>query len=145
MKVEVQSWGSGFEHLADQLRDMLTEMHGRNYFRSHGSDTWKPNVNLYETHARVLICVELAGTPPEGIDVRADGGTLHIRGLRNKPVFPESNERDDTSDTVSVHQMEIDWGRFHRVLPIAPDVDVERIQAVYRQGFLWVVLPRTAE
>ena len=142
MKVDVQSGGSGFEDLADQLWAMLNEMQGQSFFRSHASRTWKPRANLYETPTHFLACVELAGTRVERIDVRAEAGVVHVRGFRDKPELPEPLNHESGSETVSVLQMEIDWGRFHRSIHIASDVDVDRIQALYRHGYLWVILPR---
>jgi len=141
VKIEVQSWGSGFDQLAEHMRAMLHEMQGRNYFRSHAPHSWRPRLNLYEFHDRFLVCVELAGMAREQIDVRADEaeGVLHIQGLRRKPVLPGQMDADPA---VSVHLMEIDSGRFHRRVPLPGDVVIDKISAAYRHGYLWVILPR---
>ena len=38
--------------------------------------------------------------------------------------------------------MEIDSGRFHCKVPIAQDVVIDEITAAYRQGYLWIMMPR---
>ncbi len=144
VKVDVQSRGSGFDDLSGQLWAMLNEMQEPSSFRSHAPRTWKPRANLYETSTHFLACLELAGTSAERIDVRAEAGVVHVRGFRDKPELPGPANHESAAETVSVLQMEIDWGRFHRSIRIGSDVDVERIQALYRHGYLWVILPRTA-
>lgn len=138
MPVSTHAWGSSFDELADQMRAMMSEMEGKNWFRSHAPDTWSPRINLYETVDRYVACVELAGMRREEIDLRAMDGVLHIRGMRPKPIVP-----DDATD-VSVHLMEIDSGRFHRKIPLPSDVVVQQIGATYCHGYLWVTLPRAA-
>lgn len=142
MKINVHAWGAGFEELADQIVHMLHEIQGSNYFRSHAAPTWKPCVNVYETPTRYLLCVELAGVSADHIDVRTEAGHLHVRGARDKPELPDIAQNELEAGAVSVDQMEIDWGRFHRTLQLPPDVNVDEIQALYRQGYLWVILPR---
>ena len=46
------------------------------------------------------------------------------------------------SDWQTVHVMEIDWGRFHRSIAIPDDADASAIAASYRNGYLWVQLPK---
>ncbi|MCH7925533.1 MAG: Hsp20/alpha crystallin family protein [Planctomycetes bacterium] len=139
MTQQTHAWGSNFGKLADHMRTMLDEMHGRNYFRSHAPDMFQPRVNLYETAGSYHICVELAGMPREDIDVRVDDGRLYIRGQREKPVVP-AGEAD-----VSVTLMEIDSGRFQRKLPLPDDAQLDGMTALYKNGFLWITIPRTGE
>ena len=137
--IRAQAWGSDFEKLADQLWAMMSEMEGPNYFRSHAPHSWRPHLNLYETPDGYAVCVELAGVPREAIDVHASEGVLHVCGVRPKPTLP------DNPQSVGVHLMEIDSGRFHRKIPIPSDVNADEIRATYCQGYLWVFLPRNPE
>lgn len=134
-----QATESSFDHLADQVWQMMHEMGSGNYFRSQAPRPWSPRLNLYETSDVFLVCLELAGMPREDIDVRAADGVLHIVGLRKKPTLP------DATGDVSVQLMEIDSGRFRRKVPIPGDVNTDAIHAVYRHGYLWVIMPRTGE
>ena len=43
---------------------------------------------------------------------------------------------------VRAHHMEIDSGRFCREIDLPGNVDVEAIEATYRNGFLWIRLPK---
>ena len=139
MTQQTHAWGSNFSKLAEHMRTMLDETHGKNYFRSHAPDMFQPPVNLYETTGSYHICVELAGMPREDIDVRVDDGRLYIRGQREKPVVPAGDA------DVSVTLMEIDSGRFQRKLPLPDDAELVGMTALYKNGFLWITIPRTGE
>lgn len=155
VRMRVHAWGSGFDDLADHVWAMMDKMGGGHIFRSHSPRSWRPRLNIYETPEEYVVCVELAGMPREAIDVCAEAGVLHIRGVRQRPVIPTPCERQadsvpsgetpnlGTADRpVSVHLMEIDSGRFHRKVPIPGDALVDDIGATYRHGYLWIILPR---
>lgn len=154
--MNVQAWGSGFDDLTDHLWAMMDKLEGGRIFRSHSPRTWRPRLNIYETPDEYVVCVELAGVPRGAIDVCAEGGILHVRGVRRRPLIPvrggpqaeptdAGHEPSDSSGNtgVSVRLMEIDSGRFHRKVPIPADAAVDEIGATYRHGYLWIVLPRT--
>ena len=140
MRSELQPTKDLFEIMADEMGavmdSMMEEMNSRNYFRSSGRDSWDPPLNFYEVADRFIVCVDLAGMQREQIDVQVKERTLHIRGVRPKPEVPE------VADDISVLLMEIDSGKFHRKVPIPGDVDVNAIRAAYRNGYVWIILPR---
>ncbi|MHC4234509.1 MAG: Hsp20/alpha crystallin family protein [Planctomycetota bacterium] len=136
MKILTHASEDSFDRLIDHMGAMMDEMMSRNYFRSSGPDSWAPALNVYETADRYVICVDLAGMDRNKIDVRAEGRALRICGIRPKPALP------DPPDEVSVHLMEIDSGRFHRKVPIPADTDRSGIRAQYRNGYLWLIMPR---
>jgi len=124
------------DRIIEHVDTMMKEMMGQNYFRSSSPDCWRPALNVYDLPDRFVVCVELAGVDREKIDVSAEHDSLYIRGWRSKPLIPDSPEE------VSVHVMEIDSGRFHRKVSIPEDVDQSAIEAHYRNGYLWIELPR---
>lgn len=143
MRSDLQPKENLFEKMADQMGSimdsMMEEINGRNYFRSSGRDSWDPALNLYEVADRFIVCVDLAGMQCEQIDVRLEGRTLHIRGVRPRPEVP------DVAGDVSVLLMEIDSGKFHRKVQLPDDVNVNAISAAYRNGYVWITLPRITD
>ncbi len=125
-----------FDDFSQHVRSMLDAMSGEQFFRSHAHGGWRPRINVYELPDRYYVCAELAGMPHEKIDLRIEDGQLHLRGVRPKPALPRGGAE------VSVHLMEIDSGPFERTLGLPRDVDADRIAARYRDGFLWIELPR---
>jgi HSP20 family protein len=125
-----------FRELARSMDAMIDGVLGGDYFRSSARDTWDPPLNVYETPDKFVICVELAGVQPGDVDVQVDGSILHIRGHRPKPTVP------NVAGEISVHLMEIDSGRFHRKVAVPLDLDVEACTATYKNGYVWIVMPR---
>lgn len=107
-------------------------------------ETWTPQVNLYEMDHTYVVCVDLAGVDKEKIDLVVAEGQLRLRGQRVVPTPPrEGEENADPANTrLRVHLMEIDHGPFSREVDLPEDVDRDRINASYRNGILWVELPK---
>jgi len=125
-----------FRELARSMDAMIDGVMGQDYFRSSARDSWDPALNVYEMPDKLVVCVELAGINPGDLDVQVENGVLHIRGHRPKPAVP------DACEEISVHLMEIDSGRFHRKVPLPPDLDVDACTATYKNGYVWIVMPR---
>jgi len=136
LRLDVQASSSNFDRLADDVWAMLNQFTAGDYFRSHGSPTWAPTLNLYEAADCFVVCAELSGMKREDIDVSVDRCVLTIRGARSKPPLPLQTE------DVSVLLMEINSGPFMRTVNIPEDVCSDRISALYREGYLFIVLPR---
>src|SRR5438552_15736856 len=79
-----------FSHLARQASKLMDQM--QKGFYVYSTDTWTPNVNLYETAASYLVCVDLAGVQKEKIDVEVVDQRLRLRGARAVPNFEEDAE-----------------------------------------------------
>jgi HSP20 family protein len=131
-----------FQNLARQARQAMEQMH-KGYYGFYPSDTWTPSVNLYETAGAYLVCVDLAGVDKEKIDVEVQENRLRLRGTR---VVPMKDGGEDGAEgdgkRVRVHLMEIDHGSFSREVELPENVDAERIAAEYRNGMLWIEIPK---
>jgi HSP20 family protein len=136
-------WGSAFDRIAEQMRSMLREVHGGKSFHSSVPELWQPRVNLYETLHCYFVCVELAGVESQKIDVHLEQGRLMLGGTREKPSLPECPVGQGDCGEIGVHLMEIDSGQFERKITIPSNVDVDRVDATCKDGYLWITLPRT--
>jgi HSP20 family protein len=106
---------------------------GLSYQRFCPSEAWTPAVNLYEDPEAYYLVMDLAGVKTNQIDVRVDNkGVMVITGTREMP------ELTGAGNTVRLHLMEIDHGRFCRTVDLPEDTDVDSIDATYRCGYLWV-------
>jgi HSP20 family molecular chaperone IbpA len=163
-----------FSHLARQANKLMDQM--QKGFYVYSSETWSPNVNLYETADAYLVCVDLAGVQKEKIDVEVVDQRLRLKGARAVPTFDaappsgappgpdkpaaaaDAGEGEAVGEAVAeaagespgesparrlrVHLMEIDHGPFSREVELPPDVNHERIAATYRNGLLWIEIPK---
>jgi len=117
------------------------ELHAKGFYGFYSRESWTPNVNLYETDWAYMVCVDLAGVEKEKIDLDIGEGQLTIRG--NRPVPSCSDVGTETSNTrVRVHLMEIDHGAFARAVELPEDVQRDKINAVHKNGMLWIELPK---
>ncbi len=92
---------------------------------------WSPPTDVYETEDAYVIRVEIAGMREEDFEITLEGNYLLIQG-----------QRPDISERRAYHQMEIRFGRFASIVELPPDVDIQRVEAEYRSGFLFVTLPK---
>ncbi|MHC4717992.1 MAG: Hsp20/alpha crystallin family protein, partial [Planctomycetota bacterium] len=68
---------------------------------------------------------------------------LILRGERPSPRPPERSDCClDDPERSRMHMMEIDHGPFHRALEMPERVVSDQIKACYRNGFLWVKMPK---
>lgn len=130
-----------FNLMARHMNKLLEQMH-KGYYGFSNSEVWTPSVNLYETDTAYLVCVDLAGVDKEKIEVVVENQRLRLRGARAVPVQPEGAPCEGGNRRIRVHLMEIDHGAFTREVELPHDVQRESINAVYRDGLLWIELPK---
>ena len=133
-----------FQNLAKQARKLMDQMQ-KGYYGFYPSEAWTPNVNLYETACAYLVCVDLAGVEKDKIDVEVHENRLRLKGSRPVPSKDDGNS-DDAGESegkrVRIHVMEIDHGAFSREVELPENVDEEKIVATYRNGMLWIEIPK---
>lgn len=95
------------------------------------AQAWCPPTDAYETSEKIVVRIEIAGMVEDDFSIDFSGNILHVAGIRN-----------DNTSRKTFHQMEIQFGEFHVDLEISIPVDVKKISAEYREGFLWVCLPK---
>ena len=93
---------------------------------------WRPPTDVYELEDRLIVLVEIAGMNEEGFSISVDRKLLVISGQRIEPI----------SERKAFHQMEIRLGEFGTDVELSVPVDLDNVVAEYRNGFLWIVLPK---
>ena len=132
---------SQFGKMTRQMSKLMDQVQ-KGFFAFSPSETWTPPVNLYENDTVYLVCVDLAGVDKEKIDLSVSECHLRLRGHRVMPSPPGMDEGQ--GGTWRVHVVEIDHGPFTREVELPANVDREQIAATYRNGMLWVELPKKA-
>lgn len=128
-----------FGHIGRRTGRSPEQMMQKGYFNFIPSECWSPNVNLYETDAAYVVCVDLAGVDKDKIDVEVIDNHLSLKGAREVPMCGPS---DDPPVRPRVHLMEIDHGAFSRTVELPQDVVREKITAQYLNGMLWIEIPK---
>jgi len=127
----------GMDEMKDQIQrlmgDLLKDMKPLGY---QVDPSFHPPMDVYETDHDLIVVMEIAGVRPEDVHVVFEKDTLAISGVRVESC---------SSPKTRLHQMEIDYGDFHRTLYIPFPLKTDEIRAVYRQGFLTVTIPKRKE
>jgi len=132
-----------FQNVARQMGKLMDQLQ-KGYSNFAPGEVWTPSVNLYEIERAYLVCVDLAGVEKEKIDITVEDHVLKLHGRRVVPT-PDSLPDQPPADPQSrmrVHLMEIDHGSFSREVELPHDIRQDQINAHYRNGLLWVELPK---
>ena len=131
-----------FQHVGRNVNKIVAEIQ-KGYYSFRPNETWAPNVNLYETDDSYLVCVDLAGVDKDSIVPEVLDSRLTLRGARGVPAYDGHDEpAPPDRGKLRVHVMEIDHGAFYREVEIPDQVDQGKIAAHYRNGMLWIELPK---
>ena len=94
---------------------------------------WIPDADVFETKNDLVIKMDLAGVSRDAVKVLLDEDTVIITGTRNEEYHEECEY---------YHQIEVEYGYFRRVIHLPRPVDGDKGRALYRDGFLFVILPK---
>ncbi len=117
----------------ERVRREMDEFLGGMWSRPRPGTGFAPRLDVYYCGdpAKAIVKADLAGISPGAINLELSGRTLVISGER---AVQETEGR--------VYQLiEIDTGRFRRVVELSADVDAERASATYEDGILRIELP----
>lgn len=97
---------------------------------------WSPPTDIYDVEGAVVVRMEIPGVRLEEMDVTVVENRLVIRGRRRE---------EKAACRTCYRQVEIHSGAFLRIVPLRFSYDREGISASYREGFLYVEVPRRDE
>jgi HSP20 family protein len=123
----VGSWRSPFGRTAFDLEP---------FWRGEVSGGRAPAVDVVDKDNAYEITAELPGMDESNIDVKFADGTLTIKGEKREDK--EEKKKD-------YHLSERRYGTFQRAFGVPEGVDVEKIEANFKNGVLTVTLPKTPE
>jgi HSP20 family protein len=99
------------------------------------SGLWRPPLEVYETDEALVIIAEVAGLDERRLSVVVDQDVLTIRGERPDPCLAEKR---------SYREVGIPYGAFGADVYVPFPIDADQTIADYQNGFLRIVLPKTA-
>ena len=120
---------------------MFDELMGRSFRRAVGDEgslrgAWIPAVNIKETSDAIVITADMPGMKAEDVDVTVDNGVLTIRGER---------KLEETKEGETFHRVERSYGMFERSFSLSNSVDVNKIEANFKNGEMILNLPKREE
>jgi HSP20 family protein len=99
-------------------------------------DSWIPSVDILEKDGNLILRAELPGMTEKQIELKLEGNTLTLRGERKM-------ENEDKKS--SYHRVESFYGSFTRSFRLPDTVDLEKINADYKNGVLTVTISQKPE
>ena len=125
-----------FAFMAKQMGKWVDQVFRPGFHKFSSGEAWVPAVNIYESDAGYCVVVDLAGVKAEEIELSARDNKLTVSGYREAPCMVKEAKQ------IRLHHMEIDHGKFCRSLELPEDVDMDRVEANYKSGFLWIHVPK---
>lgn len=90
-------------------------------------NTWKPQMDIFETKSQIIIQAAVSGVKEEDIIIELSNKAAKIKGSR-------CCRHPDRTATYRL--AEIQFGEFERVLYLPADIDPEKSKATFSNGFL---------
>ena len=116
----------------ERMMEQALHRHGRTGGRAEPD--WCPATDVYETETHVVLMVEVAGVDPDSLEVTLEDNLLRVAGRRPRmaPRRP----------CLALHQMEIEYGPFERLINVPPRLNGDSAQANLENGFLEIRIPK---
>ncbi len=99
------------------------------------TEQWIPAVDIYETENALVILTELPGLKESDFKLNVENNVLTIAGER---------KMGEEEKPFTAHRRERVRGQFQRSFTLPSNIDVENVQASYKNGILQTTLPKKA-
>ncbi|MFK7817131.1 MAG: Hsp20/alpha crystallin family protein [Planctomycetaceae bacterium] len=93
---------------------------------------WVPAMNVTESSEGFVVTLDVPGLKSDAFDIEFKEGVLTVSGER--PTVE--------SDDIKWHRSERRFGGFKRTVSLDEDIDIEKLDAEYRDGVLHISLPK---
>ena len=122
------NWWEEFDSIQKEMQLFMEHVSGKKpHFLGLSEKTWEPLCDIFETDDHFIVVVDLAGVTVDEVDLTIKSRKLILTGGRKEVPSPTKR---------GYHQMEIPFGPFQREIELPEEVNVETIDAHYREGFL---------
>lgn len=95
-----------------------------------------PAIELSETEEAIQLKMEIPGVKAKDLNIEVTEKTVAIRGERKS---------ESRSEAEGVKRSEFHYGQFQRVIPLPVRVQNTQVEAEYKDGILYLNLPKSAE
>ena len=95
-----------------------------------------PAMNIWTSENGLKLTAEVPGVRSEDIDINVVGETLTLSGER---------KADELQEDARYHRQERGYGKFTRSIQLPFPVDVDQVDATFKNGVLNISLPRAEE
>lgn len=118
------------ERLRQEMNRLFDDPYAHNGGRTAPS---YPAMNIWTNEEGAVVTAELPGFNPDEIDIAVVGDTLTLTGERPALELPEG---------AKYHRRERNFGKFSRSFQLPFNVELDKVEAVFKNGILHLSLPR---
>jgi len=127
-------FGKNLGHMHSRLQKTIDEMFQQvNPMLVLQEQTWRPQMDVYETPKEIIIVGEISGVNKEDLEVEVDQKAVKITGVRRETARVPG---------MKYHLAEIAYGRFERILFLPVPINPEEVQASYVNGLLKITMAK---
>ena len=102
------------------------------YKTLEGAQNWTPEVSIFENSKIYTVTLDIPGVEKKNVNIEIEGSCLNIFGKR------EENVKED----MSLYYSQTRYGNFSRTFNLPEEINVEKIDAKYKNGTLVLRLPK---
>lgn len=124
----------GMRRVSRQWSETALQITGVQYVSVPSRTEWKPEMNVYRCHDRLIVSLDAAGVELDKVNIEVKNKGLRISGHREAPE-PECEHK-----VLQILALEIDHGHFEREIRLPFRVCKDGAKIEYRDGFLCVEL-----
>ena len=92
-----------------------------------------PRADVYETEDKIQVSIDIPGIDKNDVEVEVFDSYISLK---------YEKEKTEKSEGKNYHLTERRYGNFKRVIPIPDGADVEKASADYKQGVLYINIPK---
>jgi len=93
-----------------------------------------PALNIWSSEEGLVVNAEVPGIDVEDMEISVVGETLTLSGARKS---------EDLEEGVRYHRQERGYGKFNRSVELPFPVDIDKVEATFKNGVLQISLPRS--
>lgn len=97
---------------------------------------FSPSIDVRESDNEVTIKAEIPGIDEKDVEVLVCDESVTITGEKKE-------EQEDKGK--DYYHLERTYGSFHRVIPLPKGINLEKVEATFKNGLLTVKVPKTEE
>ena len=114
-------------------RDMNRVFDGYSPVRTRIAPSY-PALNIWSSEEGLVVNAEVPGIDVEDIEISVVGETLTLSGARKS---------EDLEEGARYHRQERGYGKFNRSVELPFPVDIDKVEATFKNGVLQISLPRS--
>jgi len=128
----IRRHSNGLSRLHSDMDDLFNAFFGGLDMPRYEHKVW-PALDIAENEDSIVVHAELPGCKTEDINISVHGNTLTISGEKKESVEKEEK---------GYYHVERTYGSFRRDLNLPSDINVDKIDAVCKDGVLTLTLPK---